>query len=339
MHSKKNLLIIIFVLLRGRIASAASGGCASGDNVDNGGDFGGYISLQGEIENTDNMGVDAVGELTYKTRRIYKTRAVFTVEGKYYRRTLVVEDFYLDHKFNKQLKLTAGISKKILGLEYEHGRKDRATIHRGPIYQKMEDLGIVGRQFNLRLIGLPQKDDDDFKLSGAIGIDGSRDFNLQLSLQKSLGIFGVGVWVLAEARKVGSYYAPLYAQTASLWIGQGGARATLETFTGIDTQRTEFYSTFGEDRTVLFGGASFKLTHEYRVNNKFRLGPVFHASYWIDDLEKRDNNSLELLIGGRFSVRRIGVSLNGTVTGNAREGLEKRSFDDKECYAEVIFYF
>ena len=339
MHSMGKLLIITFILLKGSIASAGCGKCAAEDKTGMDGNIGGYLGVEGEIENTDKMGVDAVGELTYKTRRIKQTRAVFSIEGKYYRRTLFIEDLYLDHKFNKQFKLTLGISKKILGLEYEHGRKKRATIHRGPIYKKMEGLGIVGRQFNLRLIGLPKKNDDDFELSGAIGIDGSRDLNLQLSLQKRLGVFGVGVWVLAEAHKIGSYYTPLYAQAASVWIGYDDIRATLETFAGIDTQRTEYYSTMGRDRTVLFGGASLLLTYEYRVNDKLRLGPVLHASYWIDDLDNRDENFLELLSGARFRVRRIGVSINGKVTGNARESLEKRSFNEKECYVEVLFHF
>lgn len=299
----------------------------------------GFIAILGEVENTDKYGLDDVeAELRLKTPRYKDTRAVITVDGKYYRRSLYLEDLYIDHKFHKNLKLTAGISKKILGLEYENGRQYRATIHRSPIYKKMESLGIVGRQFNLRLSGKATTQ-NGLNWSAAIGTDGTRDVNLLASLQKPLANAGVGTWLLIEAHKVGSYYDALYSQVFSFWYDIDILRMSMELFVGNDTRQTEYNEIFEDGRTVFFSGGKFEALGDYRFSKKVTFNPVFQTSFWMNDMENRLNNSLHFLLGARWRIGRIAVSLNGRITGERLENTGQRIFNDRAVYGEIFFDF
>ena len=299
----------------------------------------GHIAIQGEMENTDKMGVDDVeAKLTLKTPRYKGTRAVIAVEGKYYRQVVYFEDLYIDHKFNDRIQLTAGISKKVLGLEYENSSRYRATIHRSPVYQQMEKVGVVGRQLNFKL-NVRSKKHDGFRLSCALGADGTRDVNLLFSLQKPLGVLGVGTWLLLEAHKVNSYYDPLYFQTFALWSDLEYLRISLELFAGNNSNETEYNEIFGDNRTVFMGGAKFETLTRFRFTKVVTLSPVFQTSFWASDLDHYLNNTLQFLLGARLQVRRISISLNGSITGDRLESSWRRSFDDKAIYVEMRYDF
>ena len=299
----------------------------------------GFIAIQGEMENTDNIGIDDVeAELTLKTPRKKRTRAVITVDGKFYRRCVYLEDLYIDHRFNSKLRLTVGISKKVLGLEYENGRKYRASIHRSPIYQKMESLGIVGRQFNLKLSGKTGSG-DGLKWSGALGADGTRDMNALVSIEKPFGNFGVGTWLMLEAHKVGSYYDPAYSHVFSFWANTDFLRIAIELFTGNDTKQTEYNEIFGDDRIVFFGGTKFEVRGKHRFSKELTLNPVFQTSFWTNDLDNYLDNTLHFLLGARFKFQRIAVSLNGEITGDRTANSNRRVFNDKALYVEIFFDF
>jgi hypothetical protein len=299
----------------------------------------GYVAVQGEVKKTTSSGVDAIAEMKYATPRFNKTRAVIKVEGSYYDRTLALEDVFLDYKPDERMKFTLGISKKILGLEYEYDKEYRATIHRSPIYQKMERLGIVGRQLNLRMLSTPARRKKSWKLSGAVGVDGSRDLNAQFSVQAHYGALGVGAWVIAEAHKVSRLYSPMLAATFSMWGESARTRATLEAFDGIDTQRSEYHKTFGEGRTVVFFGVKAEVLHEYELTDHLVLSPVVQSSFWFDDVRRSSDNSLQFLVAARISMQRLVLSVNAAVTGESRESTGKRDFSGGAVYGETLFFF
>jgi hypothetical protein len=57
-----------------------------------------------------------------------------------------MKDVVVDYRYSRKLNISLGYSKKILGVEYEDGKRKRIPIHRSFPYRKMESLGIVGRQ-------------------------------------------------------------------------------------------------------------------------------------------------------------------------------------------------
>jgi hypothetical protein len=300
----------------------------------------GYVAVQGEAEDQVSGGVDVVAQFKYKTRRVHETRAVLSLEGAYYDRSLDLEDAYVDYKPNDELRLTLGVSKKTLGLEYEGDRLERVTIHRSPIYQKMERLGIVGRQLNLRLNLSPEsRKHGSTELSSALGMDGGRDLNAQLSLIVRREHFGTGTWFLVEAHKVSRYYEPMIAEAFAFWAEAKRTRLTLELFSGIDTQRTEYRRTFEEHGRVLFFGTKLELSHDYHLTSAWKLKPLAQTSFWLDDARAPERHSLQLLAGAQLRVHDVRMSLNAEVTSEKNLDHGRRQFNGEALYAEVLYSF
>jgi hypothetical protein len=295
-------------------------------------DVSGFIALQSKANNHHDGESAVIARIRYETPRVDGNRAVITAEGNYYDRTLVLEDTYIDRKLSPQVTVVAGIVNKTLGLEYTENKVERYTIHRSPIYQKMESLGLVGRQLTLRVTAAPGKRKKDSKWSAALGTDGSRDFNLAISFERQKNGLGMGAWFLAEARKSSVGYQPVFANVLSLWAQNERRRLVLELFQGIDPDRSEFAKTIRQQRRVMFLGSKVELVRYIDLGQKIVFSPLFQASLWLDDATEPREYSRQALLGARLQRGALRVSINGVVKGG-------RAYDERVCYAEALLTF
>ena len=300
----------------------------------------GHLTLDAQSKNAYDFDIDMKGEFKLKTKRIEKTRAVATIEAGYQSMSLRLEDLYVDYKSSDRLRLTLGMSKKILGLEYEDSKQDRLTIRRSPIYQKMEAQGLVGRQLNLRAHVRLGKKKDGVKLSGALGGDNSRNFNAQLSVQRIKSEWGYGAWLLGELHRINGTFIPVFAESIACWYETKQGRLTLEGFHGIDAQQTELERLFADGRTVHFSGVKLDAAVNIPIGKHLVVSPLAQASFIVDDLAHSETNTVHLLAGVKAEIKRFRFSFNAETYGvkdTINDGT--RLFNTESYYGEIAFFF
>ena len=302
--------------------------------------WGGYAEINADSKNRNDTDVDVKAKLELDTRRVEGMKAHIEAEGSAIKREVYLEDVYIDYKFSKKLRATLGYSKKILGLEYETGKKKRLTVHRSPFYQKMESLGIVGRQINLRFdLKLNKEKKTGTFLSGALGGDNSKDFNVQLSLQHKTKYWGAGLWTLIESHRIDGRSILVTAETASVWHKSDHASMALELFHGVDAVRTEFQEYLSRKRTVHFMGPKVDLALHFELKKKLIISPVLRASLVFDDIERPEENTLHALGGVHLRWNRVVVSVNAETYGVNDVNTHERRFRRKSYYGQVVYYF
>lgn len=300
----------------------------------------GYAEINADSKNRNDTGVDVTAKIELDTKRLAGMKAHIEAEGSAIKRDVYFEDVYIDYKFSKKLKATLGYSKKILGLEYETGKKKRLTIHRSPFYKKMESLGLVGRQINLRFnLKLNNKKKTGTFISGALGGDNSRDYNGQLSLQHKTKYWGCGLWSLVESHRIDGKSIWVFAETASVWHQTERTRLAFELFHGVDAVRTEFQQYLGSDRTVHFMGPKFDFTLHFTLKNDLLISPVIQSSLIFDDIQNPQENTLHVLFGVHLRWNNLVVAFNAESHGVNDINTSERQFRRKSYYGQVIYYF
>ena len=293
--------------------------------------------VKSSYEIRDRIGPEAQAELRIRTKRIQQTRATLKLEGRYFRDSLVVEDAYVDHKANKHLRFQLGVNKKKLGLEYEQSQRDRLTPTRSAFYQKLEQLGIVGRQMNLRARTKPTKHS---RLDVTVGTDGSRNANLLVYVARERSNLGYGFWGLMERHRVNKGYLFIWAHAASLWYISDQYRGIVELLGGIDSFETELRRTLGADRRVYFLGPKFELATTIQASKRLKLEPHLQSSVMFHDLRNTRYNTLQILVGMNLYFRAIVVSLNGEYLGESeRQSPHARTAQWPNFYVEAKHYF
>ena len=297
----------------------------------------GYAAVDLEVEGMNRAVADGTLKLKLETKRENKVKASTDVELNYNDRELYIEELKIDYKASKRSKWTFGIDKKIIGLEYEHGKKYRLTVKRGPIYKKMEELGIVGRQFTLKY---DRKLKKKLHLSTALGGDNGRNFNGTLSLQKKKKDWGLGSWYLLESHRINQKQIPVFVQSYAFWYRPEQGAIALELFHGIDAERTEYEKDFGDNRTVHFSGAKFEISSNHHIGQTLVLSPLFQTSFWIDDLKHSGGNTLQFLAGVNLTRGRLRFSINAETFGVKLSGnLNERKFNRTNGYVEITYFF
>ncbi len=300
----------------------------------------GRVAIEVDSMSESETKLDVTGRLELVTKRVKKLKAIIEVEASVYDREIVPKDMYIDYKLTKRMKLTLGYNKKILGLEYEMGKKHRLSVHRSPIYQKMEELGIVGRQINLRFLLKPKKKNHGAYFVGAIGGDNSRDYNVQLSLHRRLNNWGYGLWMLLEAHRIDGDFIPVLAESLAVWYQSEKWHLVLECFHGVDAERTEFEKNFGTTRSVQFLGPKLEMAINFALGKHAVLTPLFQISFWMDDLINPKQNTIQFLAGINLQIRGLRFSFNGETHGvNDVNKPGGWSFDRRSFYGEIIYFF
>lgn len=297
----------------------------------------GYVAMDLEVEGTDKAVADGTLKLKLETRRQQNIKARADIELNYNDREAVIEKLQVDYRVDKKNQWIAGISKKVMGLEYEFGKRSRLTVHRSPIYQKMEEQGIVGHQYSF---AWDRKLKKKVHLISTVGADNGRNYNGMLSVQKRKKSRGAGAWYLLEAHRINNDHIPVFVQSYAFWYRPQQGGIALELFHGIDAGRTEYEKMFGNRRAVHFTGAKFEISTNHRLGNQITLTPLFQSSFWMDDVAHPGGNTLQFLAGMNVTRGRLRVAANVETYGAKLPGhLNERKFNRTNGYVEFAFFF
>ena len=297
----------------------------------------GYIAVDLKVEGTDKAVADGTLELKLETKREQKVKARADVELNYNDRELVIEALEIDYRVDKKNRWIAGISKKIIGLEYEYGKRHRLTVRRSPLYDKMAEQGLVGRQYSL---AWDRKLKRKVHVVSTVGGDNGRNFNGMLSMQKKTKRSGAGAWYLLEAHRINQENIPVFVQSYACWYRPSQGGVVLELFHGIDAGRTEYEKMFGTRRTVHFTGAKFEISTNHYLGNQIVLTPLFQSTFWMDDLGHTDENTLQFLLGLNLSRGPLRFAMNVETVGAKLPGQDnERKFNRTNGYVEFTFFF
>jgi hypothetical protein len=226
-------------------------------------------------------------------------------------------------------------------LEYQWSSKYRISIHRSPLYQKMEALGMVGRELSLRVIKKPDKGEDGLSLEAAAGANGSFDLNIHFSIRHKIKRWGYGLWGMVEKHRINDRSIFLWGQTTSIWYQHRLIRTAAEFIAGVDAQRTDFAITIGEARSVYFYGSKFETGVKIPMRESVEMEPFVQYSLWVNDSIEPENNTMVFLFGLNFHfVEKVVLAFNYELFGEAEEGLDhQRRFSRRNYYVATKFYF
>lgn len=282
-------------------------------------------------------GPEADVEIRLKTRRVDGVRAVAKIEARYFRDSVELEDGYLDYRLSDRLKIQLGLNKKRLGLEYEQSRRERVAPERSEVYQKLEVLGIVGRQLNLRVVGQPRP---DVEVAAAVGTNGSRDVNATVHARRSHGPLGYGAWGLVEAHRVDKGYILVWAQVASVWLMNQRSRVVLEVLAGVDSERTSLTRMVGTTRRTHFAAPKLELARRFGVAHRVAVEPFVQAAWIVHDVGDTGDNTVQVVGGLNTHVRGIVLAVTATFLNEAdRADPTRRVTRWPNVYVEAKHHF
>ncbi|HEU5076661.1 MAG TPA: hypothetical protein VFU02_20870 [Polyangiaceae bacterium] len=273
---------------------------------------------------------EAEVQVKLKTKRRRGTRAVLKVEGRYYDRDLYIKDAYLDHAVNRAHHLRLGIDKKTLGLEYQESSDERLTLHRSHVYQRLETLGLAGRQLEFRWLTRPRDSDAGMYADLGVGMDGSRNQNALASLRYRLGPFGWGAWGLIERHRIEHTYLPVWAAVCSWWVDTGAIRVATELFGGTDALATEFERTHGDGHTVAFYGPRAEVALRIPLTEHWSLEPFVQGSLLARDArEPSAGHQAQGLAGLNLRSKRLVFRTNAELVSERGSTAEDGSAGDQ----------
>ena len=299
----------------------------------------GHLTLEADAGTDEKFEIDMKGELKVKTKRVQKTRVVAAAEAGYQTLSFTLEDLYLDYKPGKKLLLTLGLSKKIMGLEYEDGRRQRITIKRSALYEKMESHGLVGHQINFRINKRFRKRHNGVRLSAAIGGDNSRNSNLILSLRHVRENWGYGFWLLGESHYIDDHFMPVVAEIVSLWHRSDRGRIVIEGFHGIDAHQTEYERLFADNRKVQFAGIKIECAANAQLGKNIVFSPLTQFSWWVDDIRYPENTTLQARAGLQLGWNRFRLSFNAETQSQKNTEENRIVYSQKDRYYGELAYF
>ena len=114
--------------------------------------FEGEVSTGVKVEGFKNGKAETEAELKIETKRVDSIKAHIDLEMDSKDREVELDEVYLDAKFSEENKLVFGLTKKIIGLEYERSNKQRMPLSRTLIYRKLESFAYVGKETTVRFV-------------------------------------------------------------------------------------------------------------------------------------------------------------------------------------------
>ena len=299
------------------------------------------VKLSGTLatgyETDDEPEPEAEAEVRFKTRRTRGARAVFKLEARYFKSDVALEDAYIDYKGSERLRFQLGVNKKRLGLEYQQGRAERLTPERSLLYQRLEGLGIVGRQLNLRVL---TELDSQASIELTAGTTGNRDANVLVHVAKQMGPLGVGTWGLLERRRIDRGYLTIWANAVSAWYISPRYRLVLELFAGIDPIETELERLVGDGRRVRFAGAKTEIAVRLPLRAGIDVEPLVQSSLVVLDTAAPEANALQLSGGANLRYGRAVLALIAGYRSEAeRTPPHSRSLSGPHVHVQARFHF
>jgi hypothetical protein len=292
----------------------------------------GDIKFEGEV----TSGVEVVefkngkstteAELSLETDRKEGVKAVLEFEVSNVDTELELEEIYIDKKQESGSNIILGVTKKILGLEYEQSDNKRLPISRTLIYRKLDTFAYVGKETTLRYES-DQESGTYYTLSA--GYAASLDYNIMGLVQTEISSNLSFLWTgLVQSDKITNGRQMVWATTFSLLLDSEASTLESELIGGQDPFESDFEKTFGDGRKVIFAGAKFLYGLKLGDNDQYR--PFFSYSNVRHDLKYVRYYSDEYLFGLEFNATKM-LSFAGNlnlVSSNSRIDHKRRYWND-----------
>lgn len=303
----------------------------------------GRISAGFELEEFKNGRSSHDAELGFETRRKRGTRAVASMRGQSDDSAVVLEDAYIEHELEKGEDLLGGQMKKRLGLEYAQSDRERLTVRRSPLYQKLEEFAYVGREMTLRYNLDADLKAGDRGYQASLGYSESIDVNVTLHVEQPFagGDMSAGVWALLQSDRIDAGRQFVFAAVMSLWSNHEGRRFQVELMGGVDPYMSEFARTYGDGEQVHYAGAKVQYGVSFPLSDGERIEPLVQASWIAHDVDAKGYDTLQLLLGGNYWLSeelRLALNVEGIGT-NSPIDLSERAYGDSNATFEATYYF
>lgn len=292
-----------------------------------------------EVEEFKNGKAETEAELKIESDRTEGVKGVLEIELSSIDREVEVEEVFIDRKFDSGNKLIIGLTKKILGLEYDRSKRQRMPEARTLIYRKLETFAYVGHESTIRF---ESKDDDHNSVSYkySFGYAESLDSNVagQMTVPLDEGL-SVGWSGLVQSDKINQGRQIVWASALSLLMDVERSLAEVELIGGVDPFESEFEKTFGDSKNVIFAGA--KLLYGVRLGDGMKYQPFVAYSNVRHDLEYIRYYSAEYLMGlNYFMAKNLQISANvGLVGTNSRINYDKKTWNDSKVSIAASLFF
>lgn len=288
--------------------------------------FEGEVSSGVEVIEFKNGRSKTEAELKLETDRKDGVKAVLEFEVSNNNPDVELEEIYIDKKMETGSKVILGVTKKILGLEYERSENKRLPVSRTLIYRKLETFAFVGKETTLRY----ESDQDSrtyFTVSA--GYAASLDYNIMSLVKADLGKDLSVLWTgLVQSDKITNSRQMVWATTFSLLLDSDSMLAEAELIGGQDPFESDFEKTFGDGRKVVFAGA--KILYGLKLGDQRNYQPFVAYSNVRHDLDFVRYHSEEYLLGLEYKATKLlsfSSNLN-LVSTNSRVDYDRRYWND-----------
>lgn len=292
-----------------------------------------------EIEEFKNGKAETAAEVKIESERNDGIKGVLEIEMSNIDREVKLEEVFIDRKFDSGNKLVIGLTKKILGLEYDRSARERMPDSRTLIYRKLETFAYVGYETTIRYEAKPE-DQDSISYKYSFGYADSLDFNISGLIMIPLnGDLSVGWSGLVQSDKINKGRQVVWASALSLLFDSEMTLAEGELIGGVDPFESEFEKTFGDSRNVLFAGG--KLLGGLKLGEGLKYEPFLAYSNVRHDWEYIRYYSAEYLAGLNYhATKNLKVSANlSLVSTNSRIDYEKTNWNDSTVSFAASLYF
>jgi hypothetical protein len=288
--------------------------------------FEGEVATGVEVVEFKNGRSKTAAELKLETDRTDGVKAVLEFEVSNTDPEVELDEIYIDKKLESGNKVILGVTKKILGLEFERSDKKRLPISRTLIYRKLETFAFVGKETTLRY---ESDQESDTYFTASAGYAASLDYNIMGLVKSDIGEDLSLLWTgLVQSDKITNGRQMVWATSFSLLLDSDAMVAEAELIGGQDPYESDFEKTFGDGRKVVFAGA--KLLLGIKLGSQGQYLPFLSYSNVRHDLDFIRYFSDEYLFGLEYKATKLlsfASNLN-LVSSNSRIDYERRYWND-----------
>ncbi len=301
--------------------------------------FDGFVRSMLDIESKGRGEIWHEGRLSAKSKRKNGFRGEVELEFETRTDSLEVLEAVIDRKLEDKWRWEAGYTQKRVGVEYEENRLERATIDRTMMYRRLELFNYVGRENVVRL----RKEDPSDRFNDwslAAGFSESENGSLIGNWQTALpGIDArYGLWAEVGTDKIQDGVQTVFVLMNSLWHRSDSDLWQLEWAIGLDPQQSEFERIFANSEKVYFSGLNVLWGRRLSGDELENWSSIASATVFIHDHRQSAYNSLGIVLGVRYVLEDLRLSLTGEVIGtNSPVDVSKRTYDESSAKLEAIY--
>lgn len=303
--------------------------------------FEGFVRSIMEAENFKNGEVFHEARLEIKTKRRHGFRGNLEVDFRTKTDDIQVNEAYLDKKFDSGVRMKGGYDLKRFGLEYEESRLERPTVDRSYMYRRLDIFNYTGRESVLRF----ERGSEDglfHDWSFTASFSEAQNFTLLGNWQTGIDSIDAryGLWIQLGTDKIEDGSQGVGAIMNSLWHRRFDNFWQVEWVTGVDPNQTEFEVLFDDDERVYFTGINTLFGRTFFQEDDESLWWMGGLTGMIHNLSKGEYNTLGTMLGVRYDLDTLRVSLNAEFIGtNSPVNTKKRSYNESNAKLEALYAF